>query len=173
MPAPVLKTPRLTLRAHRREDFPEFAAMWGDPAVTRFIGGKPQTPEEAWGRLLRYAGHWALLGFGYWVVLDKATGAFLGEAGFADYHRDLTPPLGDTPEAGWVFAPAAHGQGYASEAVQAVHDWGRTHFQTAQSACIIQPENAASLRLAARVGYQETYRAEWRGQTAIVLHRNW
>ncbi len=36
-----LETERLILRGHTRDDFAAFAAMWGAPDVTRFIGGKP------------------------------------------------------------------------------------------------------------------------------------
>jgi RimJ/RimL family protein N-acetyltransferase len=65
MDVPVIETQRLILRGHRLEDFDALAAMWADPHVARFIGGKPATQEESWARLLRYAGHWRLLGFGY------------------------------------------------------------------------------------------------------------
>ena len=43
MGVPVIETDRLILRAHRLEDFPALAAMWGDSAVSRFAGGKPST----------------------------------------------------------------------------------------------------------------------------------
>src|SRR5271170_6882454 len=95
---PSLETERLTLRGHRLEDFVQCAAMWADPHVTRYIGGKPLTEEESWTRLLRYVGHWALLGFGYWVAEENATGSFVGEIGFADYKRDLEPSLKGVPE---------------------------------------------------------------------------
>ena len=52
--APAIETPRLRLRAHRPDDLEASFAMWGDPAVTRFIGGRPFTREEVWGRFLRY-----------------------------------------------------------------------------------------------------------------------
>jgi len=78
--------------------------------------------------LLRYAGHWALLGYGYWVAEEKSTGAFVGELGFADYKRDLQPALPEVPEAGWVLMPWAHGKGYATEAVRAIALWGDAHF---------------------------------------------
>ena len=82
MPAPIappIETPRLSLRGHTIEDFADSAAMWGDPNVTRFIGGRPFSEEEVWSRLLRYAGHWALKGFGYWVVRERSSGRFVGE----------------------------------------------------------------------------------------------
>ena len=59
---PQLGTERLVLRGQRASDLGDIAAMWGDPAVTRFIGGNPLAREDAWMRLLRNAGHWALCG---------------------------------------------------------------------------------------------------------------
>jgi RimJ/RimL family protein N-acetyltransferase len=90
---PVIETSRLMLRAHRVEDFAASAALWGDRDVTRYITGKPLTNEEVWSRLLRYAGHWQWLGFGYWVVEEKASGRFIGEMGFADYRREIEPSI--------------------------------------------------------------------------------
>ena len=97
---PVIETQRLRLRGHRLDDFEACAVLWGDPIVTRFIGGKPSTREESWARLLRNVGHWSLLGFGYWVVEDRATGQFAGEIGFSDFRRDITPSLEGIPESG-------------------------------------------------------------------------
>ena len=173
MTAPRLETERLVLRAHRLEDFANCAALWADPVVTQFIFGTPQKPEESLSRLLRYAGHWLLLGFGYWAVVEKATGKFLGEVGFADFKRAIEPPLGNAPEAGWVFAPSAHGKGFAREAVEAIHIWGANHFQTPNSACLIAPENESSIRLAEKVGYRETSRTSYKGTPAIIFYREW
>jgi RimJ/RimL family protein N-acetyltransferase len=70
------------------------AAMWADPTVTRHIGEKPFGVEESWTRLLRYAGPWMLLGFGYWVIEEKATGRFAGEIGFSGVpHSSGEPAL--------------------------------------------------------------------------------
>ncbi|HEY0776819.1 MAG TPA: GNAT family N-acetyltransferase, partial [Gemmatirosa sp.] len=120
---PALDTARLTLRGHVPADVAECAAMWADPLVTRHIGGRPSSEEEVWARVLRYAGLWALLGFGYWVVRERASGRFVGEVGLADFRRDVTPPLGGAPEVGWVLAPWAHGRGFATEAVRAALAW--------------------------------------------------
>jgi RimJ/RimL family protein N-acetyltransferase len=92
---PVVETDRLRLRAHTSADYPVSAAMWADADVTRFIGGRPFTAEESWMRVLRCAGHWALNGYGFWVVEERATGKFLGEAGFMDFKRGFEPPVVD------------------------------------------------------------------------------
>lgn len=110
---PVLTTARLILRAHTRDDFLDSHAMWSDPEVIRYIGGKPSTREEVWARLLRYAGHWTMLGYGYWVVREKDSGRFIGEVGLADYQRDIEPSLSGTPEMGWALSPALHEIGRA------------------------------------------------------------
>jgi RimJ/RimL family protein N-acetyltransferase len=86
---PVVETDRLRLRGHTLDDFAHTRALWTDAAVMQHMGGKPQTLEECWARLLRYAGHWPLLGFGYWLVEERETGEFVGEVGFADFKRDM------------------------------------------------------------------------------------
>ena len=169
---PILETPRLRLRGHCLDDFVHSAAMWADPVVTRFIGGQPLTEEEAWTKFLRYTGHWALLGYGYWVVEEKAAGNFVGEIGFADYKRDLQPSLKGVPEIGWVLASQTHGKGYATEAVRAAVAWGDAHFQSARTACIIAPENLASIRVAVKCGYAETQPTTYKGWPTLMYVRD-
>jgi RimJ/RimL family protein N-acetyltransferase len=168
---PVIETARLKLRGHRLDDFIPCAAMWADPTVTRHIGGKPFTEEESWTRLLRYVGHWALLGFGYWVVEEKAMGSFAGEIGFANYKRKLEPSLNGVPEIGWVLATEAQGRGYATEAARAVVAWGDAHLGSSRTVCIIHPENLQSIRVAEKCGYREVLRTTYRGQPTTVFHR--
>src|SRR5258708_34569232 len=85
---PVIETERLRLRGQRPEDFADCAAMWADPGVTRYVGGKPLSEAEAWARTLRCVGHWAWLGFGYWVAEEKATGNFAGVLGSSEWERE-------------------------------------------------------------------------------------
>ncbi|MEP9398782.1 GNAT family N-acetyltransferase [Mesorhizobium sp. KR2-14] len=167
----VVETPRTILRGHRQSDFEAYAAMWADPVVTRFIGGRPMTGEEAWVRLLRYVGHWQVLGFGLWAIEDKATGEFLGEAGFHDLKRDIEPSIAGVPEAGWVLVPSAHGKGLASEIVGAMHEWGDRHFRGARTVCIIDPGNGGSIRVAEKCGYREVTRTTYKGSPTILFER--
>jgi RimJ/RimL family protein N-acetyltransferase len=164
MSAPILQTDRLILRSHAVVDFDAVLALWSDPIVTAHITKRASTPEEAWSRLLRYRGHWALLNFGYWAVIDRATGRLIGEMGLADYHRDLDPPLGDTPELGWVLAPAYHGKGYALEALKAILAWSAQHLPGPEICCIIDPDNLASIRLAGRLGFWRAIGLLYRGE---------
>jgi RimJ/RimL family protein N-acetyltransferase len=168
---PVLETGRLILRSHRREDFPAYARMWADPDVTRFISGAPLTEEEAWAKFMRAFGHWALTGFGFWSVHEKAGGARVGEAGFLDVKRYMTPSLEGTPEMGWSFDKPAQGKGYATEAARAAIEWGEDHFGRVRFACIIAPDNTASLNVAAKTGFREAARTTYKSQPTILLYR--
>jgi len=171
MNVPVIETERLILRAHQRDDFDALAAMWGDPGVARFIGGKPSTREESWARLLRYAGHWQLLGFGYWAVTLKEGAHFVGDVGFANWQRDITPSLEGMPEAGWVLSPAVYGRGFASEAVQAAVAWMDQHTGGQTTSCIVDVDHTASIRLAEKCGYREFARTAFKGSPVIQLRR--
>ena len=168
MPDNTIETERLILRPHRAEDYDDLAAMWADPGVTRFIGGRPSTSEESWARLLRYCGLWGLLGFGYWAVRERATGRFVGEVGFADFRRGLG--FDGVPEGGWILMPWAQGRGLAGEAVRAALAWGDARGWD-RSVCIIDPDNAPSLRLAGACGYQETGRITYKDHPVVLLER--
>src|SRR6476619_1074622 len=122
--APVLETSRLRLRGFRAEDFDNWYAFSRVPAYYRYFGNEPMPAEEVWKLLLRSAGHWVIMGFGFWAMEEKASGQFVGAVGFLRLKRAIDPPLGDAPEIGWVLDPAMHGRGYASEAVEAVLAWG-------------------------------------------------
>ena len=168
--APLLETERLRLRSHRISDFNDCCAMWGDPEVTRYIGGRPFTPEEVWARILRYAGHWTMLAFGYWLLEEKDSGAFVGEVGFADFHRDIDPPI-RVPEAGWALATQASGKGYATEALRAILQWGEANLDAAQTACIINEENVASIKVAEKCGFRDPQAAVFHGKPILLFHR--
>lgn len=170
-PAPELVTARLRLRMPRLDDFATMSAMWADESVVRFISGTPSTEAESWSRLLRYIGHWHGLGFGYWVVEDRATGAFMGEVGLADYRRDIAPPLGDAPEIGWVLAPAAHGRGLATEAAAAVVAWADATLAQDRTVCIFNPAHMASRRVAQKLGYSESHMATYKDRPTLVMQR--
>ena len=170
---PTLETPRLRLRAHTPTDLPLSLRLWSNPVVTRHLGGRPFTEEEVWTRLLRYAGHWSWLGFGYWLVEERSTGHLVGEVGFADYKRELSPSFNGAPEIGWVLTPEMHGQGYATEAVRAALAWGTAHFgKDVRTVCLISPGNSASLRVAHKCGYVEYHRTTYKGEPVILFERS-
>jgi RimJ/RimL family protein N-acetyltransferase len=167
--APNIETARLRLRAHRPDDFAACRAIWSDPQVVRHIGGKPATGEDAWRRLLTYAGLWSLLGFGYWAIEARHSGEYVGDIGFAEFQRDIDPSLHGMLECGWALARAAQGQGYASEALAAIETWRRVHFPESRAVCIIAPDNPASIRVAEKAGLCRWCETTYHGEPTLVF----
>ncbi|MBX5065469.1 GNAT family N-acetyltransferase [Rhizobium lentis] len=160
---PTLETERLTLRPHRLDDFEAHAALWADEEVVRFITGVPSTREQSWSRMLRLAGMWHHMGFGFLAMVEKESRQFIGEAGFLEARREMEPSIEGTMEVGWALMPTAQGRGYAAEALAALIGWAEAHFPGKAMSCIISPDNVASLRVAAKLGFRETARTQYNG----------
>lgn len=167
----IAETPRLILRHHAAADFPAYSEMCADPAMSRFSGRDPAGSEESWMRLLRQAGHWSLIGYGFVAVEEKESGRFVGEAGLGDFKRRLGPTFDDSPEAGWAIASWAQGRGYATEAAEAALEWTQERFGIARTVCLIHVENAASIRVAEKLGYTPFGERAYRGYSAILFER--
>lgn len=169
--APRIETERLILREFRIEDFDSFCDMITDPDVTRHMGGAVPDRGPAWEKFARMPGFWVLLGYGLWIVEEKASGRIAGNLGFGFFERSIDPPLSDMPEGAWVFDTWAHGKGYASEALTAALAWADANLPNRGYCCIIDPGNAPSLALARRFGFEEVRRAQFKGDETIVLER--
>lgn len=167
---PTLSTARLILRPQQASDFDACVAMWSDAEVVRHIGGATRPAQDVWFTLARSRGMWPLLGYGFWIVVEKASGRFLGEAGFADFKREMNPDMSATPEAGWAFNQASWGKGYASEAVGAIHDW-LDEYRPGPSCCIIDDGNLASRKVAEKCGYTFWCEALYRDKPINVFRR--
>jgi RimJ/RimL family protein N-acetyltransferase len=167
-----IETERLVLDGHGVSDFEALCALWADPLVVRHIGGTPSTRTESWARLLRYRGGWALRGFGFWAMREKAGGRFVGDIGFKDSCREIEPSIFGLPEAGWVVAPCAQGKGYASEALAAALGWLDRQSEHPLSVCLIAPQNAVSIRLASRHGYGQATTVLFEGEATLLLRRH-
>lgn len=165
---PVLATSRLRLRPLRADDLDVFAAIWADPRVTNYIGGTPRPRADVWLRMLATEGHWRWLGYGYWGV--ERDGTLIGNAGFANFHRPIDPPL-DAPEAGWAFAADHWGQGYASEVLAAMVAWADAQGWP-RTVAIIDPGNAASRRVAARCGFRHLRDAMFSATPTGIFERS-
>ncbi len=148
MTAPVLRvleTARLVLRHPKPEDAPAYVGFFGSDR-TRYAGGV-KTPDEARNILVFDHGLWLMRGFGRFVATRKGSDRAIGL--FGPYFPFGRPE----PEIGWVLFDAAdEGQGLATEAASAcvAHAYGPLGWDSAVS--YIAPENAASIRVAHRLG---------------------
>jgi RimJ/RimL family protein N-acetyltransferase len=146
----VLRTRRLELTPLRVEDEAEHAQASG-------------RPEDAARDAPSAAAHWREQGFGLWAIRDRADGGFLGVAELHYAGDGIEGIAPDEIEAGWWVTEQRRNEGIAAEAMRAAIDdlWARTGAE--QIAAYIDPENAASLRVAAKLGF--TVRRPGRGRS--------
>ena len=167
----MLETERLILREFRRDDLDAFAATLGDPEVTRHLTGEPMSREDSFRRLLLAAGQWPVLGMGMWAVEARAAGKVVGHCGFFDMERDMQPSLLGEPEMGWIFDRSVHGQGIAREACEAALVWAEATLAAPSYPAIIAPDNAASMKLAEKLGFVRESDGVYKSEPIAVFRR--
>jgi len=140
-----LVTPRLVLSPPTADDYEDFAALLGDPRVMDILGGA-QVRSVAWRTFMQTAGAWAICGYGFFSVRERATGRFVGRIGCQ------RPEGWPGTEVGWGLTFDAQGQGYATEAAAACIDFAvDTLGWTEVIHCIAAP-NPPSVAVAERLG---------------------
>jgi len=168
---PVLLTERLILRPHRIRDYEDCCRLTSDPEAVRTIYRQPMSREDTWNRLLRFAGHWSLLGYGLLLVEERVSGRVTGEVGFADFHRGLGGDFDPWPEAAWMIASEFQGRGYATEAAAAMLAWMETNFAPERMVCIIDADNTPSRRVAEKLEFHPFGEAQYKDRPIIKLRR--
>jgi RimJ/RimL family protein N-acetyltransferase len=140
-----LETERLRLRPPRAEDFDAWAGLMADPDASRFIGG-PLSRPVAWRNICTMTGAWTVRGFSMFSIVEKATGRWIGRAG------PWEPEAWPGKEVGWALDRSAWGQGYATEAAVRCMGWAFDELGWTEVVHSIEPQNAASIRVALRLG---------------------
>ena len=160
---PDLHTPRLLLRQLCLEDFEAYAEICADPEVMRYIGdGTPLARDMAWRNMATMLGHWRLRGYGVWAAVDRATGSLVGRIGC--WNPEGWPGF----EIGWMLRRACWGQGYATEGAREAMRFAFEELNQPHVISLIHPDNAASIRVAQRLGERLSGSAEIFGKPADI-----
>lgn len=159
---PVLETARLRLRQFSEADLDAYARLTADPEVMRYVGGKPLSRDEAWRSLGYILGHWKIRGYGLWATEEKASGELVGRVGL--YRPEGWPGL----EVGWLVDRARWGLGFASEAGAAVMAYAFETLGARRLISVIEPPNAASIRVAEKLGERFEQSRELQGKSVCI-----
>jgi len=145
----VLTTARLRLRELCPEDAAFVLALMNEPSFIEHIGDRGVRSVADAERYI-IDGPWTradLPGGGLLLVESISTGEPMGICGLLK--RDWLPH----PDIGFAFRPAYWSRGYALEAATAVKSFAGDVLQTPQLLAIVDPSNAASIRLLERLGF--------------------
>jgi RimJ/RimL family protein N-acetyltransferase len=143
-----LDTERLCLRPFTAADHDAIHAVYADPEVMRWVGhGAHRTPAETARARRGYADALAARGYGFVAVVERSSGAVVGDAG-------LHPLAGRGPdvELGYTLARAAWGRGYGTEAAGALRDHAFAVLGVPRVTAQVEPANLASRRVLEKVG---------------------
>lgn len=143
----ILETERLVLRYQLASDVPFLTDLWADPIVTRYMGG-PR--DRDWLRSLfeETAKNPKAERYDLWPVVEKDTGRVVGHCGLLDKEVEDRAEI----ELSYVFSPAVWGKGYATEIAAAIKQWAMEKIGLKRLIALIEPENAASERVAIKIG---------------------
>jgi ribosomal-protein-alanine N-acetyltransferase len=148
-PHPVLSTPRLRLRQFRAEDADAMHECFADAEAMRFWNHPMHTREIETERAVRRFIDCTPSYYRFWAVADAATDLCLGLVNYHDGHiRSKRVAIG------YIVHPARHRQGIATEAVSAMLDFCFDEMGLHRVQAFIHPDNAASLRLAEKLGFR-------------------
>lgn len=144
-------------------DFDAYAQMCADPDVMRYIGdGQTLSRSASWRGLAMMIGHWTLRGYGIWGVEERSSGMLIGRVGF--WNPEGWPGF----ELGWLLRQDRWGRGYATEAARTALRFAFMQMQQPRVISLIRPENAASIRVAERLGERLVETTEVMGTPALV-----
>lgn len=162
---PRLETENLILRAPGAADFETYCAFATDPARSWGFGTE-ENRSKAWRWFAGNIGHWALRGYGYFTIEEKASGRPCGLSGI------WAPEGWPEPEIGWVVYAGYEGKGIAFEAATRVREWAYTELGLTTLTSNIVPGNDRSVRLAERLGarFESEYDNVHMGREQLYRH---
>ncbi|MEY8744204.1 GNAT family N-acetyltransferase [Paenibacillus tundrae] len=144
-----LETDRLEFATWTEEDRPLASALWGDPEVTKWMNNKGLLNEdEVEARHTQEMKRQQEENVQYWPMFEKETGVLVGCCGLQPHSSDEN-----------VYALGVHltrdhwGQGYATEAAQAVIQYAFEELDAKSLVAEHHPENEACRQLLLKLGF--------------------
>ncbi len=145
----ILKTQRLIMRHQVLEDLNDLWALYCDPEITKYIPDAPRSRDEAKEELEWHMhGHPRNRQLGLWATIHKETGKFIGRCGLLPWNIDGQSEV----EVAYTIARDYWGQGLATEAAQAILNYGFEVLKLPRLIARIEPENIASQKVAEKIG---------------------
>lgn len=141
-----LDTDRLRLEPIDDVHFEALARLRADPLIMATMRDGPETRARTRATLDWYLTTWVQQGYGIWAVLDRSSGAFLGECGF--WIRDD----GKGVSLRFALIQAVQGRGLAREAAAAVLGFGFDVAGLDGVMAVAQDGNEASHRVLRSIG---------------------
>jgi ribosomal-protein-alanine N-acetyltransferase len=146
-----LYTDRLILRPFTAADLEAIYAILNRPDVWLYDPGKPRTLDETRDLLARWIADYDLHGFGRFAVVLRDTGTIIGYCGLQWLLLDHGVYKSPEVELFYALAPEYWGQGYITEAAQAVIRFAFTDIKLRRIVSTALSANTRSLSVMRRL----------------------
>ena len=148
---PVLETERLKLRDMLPSDVTALLRHFGNPEVVSFIDSQPIKTIDQANEWLRWMGGFFAAKDGLrWGIVLKDDGEFIGSAGLHNWNREA-----NYAEIGVDIAPPYWRQGYATEALKTLVQFGWEKMGLNRIEADIVKGNMASMRVLEKDGFKQ------------------
>lgn len=167
---PVVETERLTLRAITDDDAAQLFAIHSDPRWMAWWGADPPTDVAQTRSLIETWAEWRRMpnpGV-RWGLQKKADGQLIGSCGLFKWNRQW-----DSCSTSYELASWSADNGYMTEAMTAVLEWGWEHMSLHRIEALVHPSNTSSRDLLGRLGFEREghlrQAARWSGRYHDLL----
>jgi RimJ/RimL family protein N-acetyltransferase len=145
----IVETERLILRHLVLDDLDDLYALYCDPDVSKYIPDMPRNYEEIREELVWHMnGHPQHPELGLWATVHKETGEFIGRCGLLPWIIEGRFEV----EVAYLIGKIYWGQGFGTEAAQAILNYGFKKLNLSRLICLIDSKNLASIRVAEKIG---------------------
>jgi RimJ/RimL family protein N-acetyltransferase len=148
-PIVILETERRLLRRFVPSDLEDLSLFYSDPDVIKYIPDAPRTYEETKEELEWFLnGHPKFPELGLWATIYKQTGQFIGRCGLLPWTIDGQQEV----EVAFALSREYWGQGLATEAADALVQYGFERLRLSRLICLIDHDNQGSIKVAMKIG---------------------
>ncbi len=149
IPWTILATERCIVREFSMEYLDALFELYAGEGMTDYLEPLYEYEEETEYQKAYIKHMYGFYGYGMWIVCDKETGRLIGRAGIE--HRE---ELGGEAELGYAIGVPYQRQGYAAEVCGAILDYAKEELGMTRLNCLVEEGNAASGRLAVKLGFR-------------------
>ena len=143
----MIETDRLFLRPFQESDFEDLKSVWGNRETMSFYP-EPYSDERIREGISKQINTFEKHGYGLFAVLDKNTGAFLGDCGITIQDIDGVEEY----EIGYHIKKEHWGLGYAPEAARAVKRYGFETLKLRKLSSYMESAHKQSRKVAEKIG---------------------
>ena len=161
----IIECERFYLREYRESDYQDLSEIYQDAENMKYFGAPYD--DKMMRRLMDWTfDNYQKYGFGFWAIIDKSSGEFIGDCGLSMQHID-----GEwLPEIGYHLKRKYHHMGYAIQAATLVKEYIFKNYNFDALYGYTEEENIPSINVMKKNG-MTLFKRYQKGTEKLVVYR--